>query len=127
MNHKELDAWSKSISLVMKVYNLTKEMPDSEKFGLTNQMRRAAVSIPSNIAEGAARDSDNEFIKFLYYSLGSAAELETQLILSQKLRFLSIPDNVDDDIQKTKQIIIGMIRYLKSKKNKDIILSSTID
>ena len=116
MNHKELDAWSKSISLVMKVYNLTKEMPDSEKFGLTNQMRRAAVSIPSNIAEGAARDSDNEFIKFLYYSLGSAAELETQLILSQKLRFLSIPDNVDEDLQKTKQIIIGMIRYLKSKK-----------
>ena len=127
MNHKELDAWSKSISLVMKVYNLTKEMPDSEKFGLTNQMRRAAVSIPSNIAEGAARDSDNEFIKFLYYSLGSAAELETQLILSQELRFLSIPDNVDEDLQKTKQIIIGMIRYLKSKKNKDIILSSTID
>ncbi len=118
MNHKNLDAWKKSISLVKKIYKLTEKMPDSEKFGLTTQMRRAAVSIPSNLAEGSARNSDNEFTKFLYYSLGSAAELETQLILSQELGFLSISDDLDEDLQKTKQIILGMIRYLKSKKGK---------
>lgn len=120
MNHKNLDSWSKSISLVKKIYKLTEQMTDSEKYGLTAQMRRAAVSIPSNIAEGAARDSDNEFIKFLYYSLGSAVEIETQLIISQELVFLSIPDHVDEDLQKTRQIILGMIRYLKSKRNKRI-------
>ena len=71
MNHKDLEAWKKSLSLVKQVYHLAKKMPDSEKFGLTNQMKRAAISISSNIAEGAARDSDKEFIQFLYYSLGS--------------------------------------------------------
>jgi four helix bundle protein len=116
MNHKNLDAWRKSISLVKKVYKLAEQMPDSEKYGLTNQMKRAAVSIPSNIAEGAARNSDREFIQFLYYSLGSAAELETHLIISQELGFLSIPDEVDEYLQRTKQIILGLIRYIKSKK-----------
>ncbi len=93
-------------------------MPESEKFGLTNQMKRAAVSIPSNIAEGAARDSDQEFIHLLYYSLGSAAELEIELIISQELGFLEIPGDVDEHLQKTKQIILGLIRYIKSKKSR---------
>jgi four helix bundle protein len=116
MNHKDLDAWAKAISIVKKVYRLTKKMPDSEKFGLINQMRRAAVSITSNIAEGAARESDKEFIQFLYYSLGSIAELETQLIISKELGFLTIPDDVTDDLQRTRQLILGLIRYLKSKR-----------
>ena len=71
-------------------------MPDSEKFGLTNQMKRAAISISSNIAEGAARDSDKEFIQFLYYSLGSIVELETQLLISQELGFLNFPNEVEE-------------------------------
>jgi len=116
MNHKELAAWVKSISLVKKVYSLTVHMPESERFGLTNQMRRAAVSISSNIAEGAARDSDKEFIQFLYYSLGSITELETQFLISQELGFLTIPVDVSSDLQKTRQIILGLIRYLKSKR-----------
>jgi four helix bundle protein len=118
MNHKNLDAWRNSISLVKKTYELVKKMPESEKFGLTNQMKRAAVSVPSNIAEGAARDSDQELIHFLYYSLGSAAELETEMIISQELGFLQIPGDVDEHLQKTKQIILGLIRYIKSKKNR---------
>jgi four helix bundle protein len=116
MDHKNLDAWKKSISLVKKVYTLTKNMPDSEKFGLTSQMRRSAVSISSNIAEGSARESDKEFIQFIYYSMGSIAELETQLIITQELGFLKIPNEVNDDLQRTRQIILGLIRYLKSKK-----------
>ena len=116
MNHKELDAWANSISLVKKVYRLAECLPSSEKFGLINQIKRAAISISSNIAEGAARDSDKEFIKFLYYALGSIAELETQLIISQELGFLVIPDELNNDLQKTRQIILGLIRYLKSKR-----------
>jgi len=116
MNHKNLDVWKKSISLIKKVYLLTKSLPDSEKFGLTNQMKRAAVSISSNIAEGAARESDKEFIQFLYYSLGSSAELETQLIITQELGFLAIPNDVNEELQITMRKILGLIRYLKSKK-----------
>ena len=116
MNHKNLDVWKKSISLIKKVYLLTESLPDSEKFGLTNQMKRAAVSITSNVAEGAARESDKEFIQFLYYSLGSSAELETQLIITQELGFLTIPDDVNEELQTTMRKILGLIRYLKSKK-----------
>jgi four helix bundle protein len=118
MNHKNLDAWNISITLVRKIYKLTEKMPGIERYGLTTQIRRAAVSIPSNIAEGSARDSDKEFIKFLYYALGSASELETQLILSNELGLLDVSDDLDEVLQRTKRIIIGMIRYLKSKKNK---------
>ena len=116
MNHKNLDSWRKSISLVKKIYKVTEQMPDSEKYGLTTQMRRAAVSITSNIAEGAARDSDKEFIQFLYYSLGSIAELETHLKISQELGFLTIPDEIENDLQRSRQLILGLIRYLKSKR-----------
>jgi len=118
MNHKNLDAWRNSISLVKKIYQLLEQMPEVEKFGLMHQMKKAVVSIPSNIAEGAARDSDQEFIHYLYISIGSAAELETQLIISQELVFLKIQDEVDEYLQITKQIILGLIGYLKSKKNR---------
>jgi four helix bundle protein len=116
MIHKELDAWKKSISMVKKVYKLIEKMPPSEKFGLTNQMKRAAVSVTSNISEGSARESDKEFIQFLYYSMGSLAELETQLVISQELRFINIPGEIEDDLQRTRQLILGLIRYLKSKR-----------
>jgi four helix bundle protein len=77
MDHKDLDVWKRSMDLVVKVYQITKLFPDTEKYGLTSQMRRAAVSIPSNITEGAARKGDKEFIQFLYISIGSLSELET--------------------------------------------------
>ena len=79
--HKDLDVWKKSMDLVEDVYRLTKSFPDAEKYGLTNQIRRCAVSISSNIAEGAARKTDKEFVKFCYIALGSLSELETQLLL----------------------------------------------
>ena len=93
-------------------------MPEPEKFGLTHQMKKAAVTIPLNIAEGAARDSDQEFIHHLYISLGSAAELETQLIIIQELGFMQFPVEADEHLQITKQIILGLIRYLKSKNKR---------
>ncbi len=116
MNHKDLEVWKKSLSLVKAVYKLAENMPDSEKYGLISQMKRAAISIFSNIAEGAGRESDKEFIQFLYYSVGSIAELETQLLISQELGFLTIPDEVEDCLQMIRKLIIGLIRYLKSKR-----------
>jgi four helix bundle protein len=116
MNHKDLEVWKKSLSLVKAVYKLAENMPDSEKYGLISQMKRAAISISSNIAEGAGRESDKEFIQFLYYSVGSIAELETQLLISQELGFLTIPDEVEDCLQMIRKLIIGLIRYLKSKR-----------
>ena len=73
--HKDLEIWKRSIDLVIKIYQLTKGFPDDEKFGLTNQMRRASVSVPSNIAEGAGRRSSKEFINFLFISAGSLEDL----------------------------------------------------
>ena len=80
--HKDLDVWKRSIEFVTFVYNFTKNFPKKEIYGFTNQIRRAAVSITSNIAEGAARNYSKEFIQFLFISLGSISELETQIMIS---------------------------------------------
>jgi four helix bundle protein len=84
-SYKELIVWQKSVELVKAVYLLTNEFPKSEIFGLTSQMRRSAVSIPSNIAEGFSRKSRKEFSQFISISFGSGAELETQLLLAKSL------------------------------------------
>ena len=86
-NYKDLVVWQKGIALAKAVYQLTSRFPSEEKFGLVAQMRRAAVSIPSNIAEGQARHTTGEFIQFISHAEGSTAELETQLILSVELGF----------------------------------------
>ncbi len=84
-SHKDLTVWKKSMDLVELVYKITSRLPKSEIFGLSSQMQRAAVAIPSNIAEGAKRGHKLEYIQFLRVANGSAAELETQLILAEKL------------------------------------------
>lgn len=76
-NHKDLEAWKLSINFITEIYKITQKFPKEELCGLVNQIRRSAISIPSNIAEGSARQSDKELIQFLYISLGSLAELET--------------------------------------------------
>src|SRR5947208_16318904 len=86
-NYKDLVVWQKGIALSKAIYQLTSRLPSEEKFGLVAQMRRAVVSIPSNIAEGQARHTTGEFIQFLSHAEGSTAELETQLILSVELGF----------------------------------------
>lgn len=90
---KDLLAWQKSLTLAKKVYQVTGNFPTEERFGLVNQMRRCAVSIPSNIAEGYGRGSDKELLRFLYVALGSSNELETQLILSLELSFMKEEDS----------------------------------
>ncbi len=109
--HKDLRVWQKGMELVEEIYALTATFPQSEIFGLTSQIRRSAVSIPSNIAEGAARGTKEEFIHFLYIALGSLAELETQLLIAQRLGFLtSVPESSLLDI---KMPLLGLIKSLK--------------
>lgn len=91
-SYKDLLVWQKGISLVKKIYQLTQRFPVTERFGLVSQMRRAAVSIPSNIAEGQARHTRKEFIQFLSHSEGSVAELETQVILGVELGYCALAD-----------------------------------
>jgi len=114
--HKDLDVWKDSIELVTKIYQLVSNFPKEERFGLVDQTKRAAISIPSNIVEGAARNSQKEFLQFLYIALGSIAELETQLIISKKLGFLN-DEGIFEDLEKIKSKLLGLIRYLRKKKN----------
>ncbi|GAA4330018.1 four helix bundle protein [Mucilaginibacter gynuensis] len=88
-NLKELKIWNKAIDLTVEVYKATSSFPADERFGLTNQSRRAAVSISSNIAEGAGRNSNKEFCNFLGIANGSSYELQTQLVISNRLRLLN--------------------------------------
>ncbi len=87
-NYKELKVWQKSVELAIRVYEVTKGFPHEEMYGLISQMRRSAISVPSNIAEGAGRDTDKDFSKFLGISYGSTCELETQLIIAHKVNFV---------------------------------------
>ncbi|MFZ1290158.1 MAG: four helix bundle protein [Melioribacteraceae bacterium] len=113
--HKDLDVWKKSIEFVTELYIVTKTFPEEEKYGLTNQLRRASISIPSNISEGAARKGKLEFKQFLYISLSNAAELETQLIIAKNLNFIT-NDSYTDLINKLNTIskmIQGLLKSLK--------------
>ena len=108
-NHKDLIVWQKSMALVKRVYEVTRAFPHEEMFGLTSQMRRAAVSIPSNIAEGYGRIYDKERINFLSIAPGSASELETQLMISEDLGF-----TVNSDIAELSSLNNEVIRMLTS-------------
>jgi len=112
--HKDLDIWKLGIDLVEMIYKLTKKYPKEELYGLTTQIRRSSVSVPSNIAEGAARKNKNEFLQFLYVSLGSLSELETQLIISQRLEYL-YSDDVFETVEKLRRKLLNYIKYIKTK------------
>lgn len=101
------------MDLVSNIYKITESFPNKELYGLTNQTRRAAVSIPSNIAEGAARNSKKEFIQFLYIALGSLSELETQIIIANRLEYLNKLDTLSEDLKFVQKLINGLIYYLK--------------
>jgi len=117
--HKKLDVWQLAMELCRDVYELTRGFPVEEKFGLTSQLRRAAVSVPSNIAEGAARGTVGEFMQFLNIAQGSLAELDTQLDLcAHHLRLVSAED-VDPALEKIErigQMITALRRSLKQRK-----------
>ncbi len=113
--HKNLDVWQKSIILVQKIYELTKSFPNTENYGLTAQMRKAAISVPANVSEGAARQTKKEFIQFLHMAQGSLSELDTHLEISCRLGYLR-ENNLKEtsllmnDIDK---MLTGLIKSLK--------------
>ena len=114
MTHKDLEVWKKSIEFVTSLYCITKVYPKDELFGLVSQMRRAAVSIPSNIAEGATRKGKVEFKHFLYIALASGAELETQLIISGNLNYIrkEIQMEMIEELTTISRMIQGLIKSI---------------
>lgn len=117
--HKDLDVWNGAVHLARDVYELTGSYPREEIFGLVSQMRRASVSIASNIAEGAARQGSKEFLHFLYIAAGSASELETQLEISRRVG-LGSPQgltNLEDSVNKVRQMLHGLIRSVKERRD----------
>lgn len=129
MTHKNLKVWQNAIRFVIDIYRTTQHFPDEEKYGITSQMRRAAVSIPSNIAEGYGRFYEKEIVRFLYIAVGSASELETLLIISSELEFidnLKFNELIDRNTEIIK-MISGLIRSIEKKnetKNKKSISNS---
>jgi four helix bundle protein len=113
--HHNLRAWKLGMQLVEDVYQLTKGFPLAEQYGLTSQMRRAAVSVPSNIAEGAARESVAEFIRFLIIARGSLSELETQCLLAQRLGFSRSLEDLFGIIEQVFAQLGGLINSLKNR------------
>ncbi|MEC9374717.1 MAG: four helix bundle protein [Planctomycetota bacterium] len=115
---RDLIAWQRSMTLAAKVYELTGAMPKEERFGLTLQMRRAAVSIPSNIAEGHGRQSRMDYLKFLRIARGSLAELTTQLELAHTLRMVAPDESIQRTIEETDRVLQGLIRALEKKRDR---------
>ncbi len=113
--HEDLDVWKKAMELAEKIYLLAGKFPKEEQYGIVSQIKRSAISVPSNIAEGAARNSNKEFIQFLYVALGSLSEIETQLLLANRLKFIQAATLLDD-IESIRKMLLGLIKFLKGKE-----------
>jgi len=114
--HHQLLAWQLALELVEEIYRLTSNFPVEERFGLVSQMRRASVSVPANIAEGAARSSSQEFQRFLCIARASLMELETHLLLAEKLEFTTSTDHLHGRINRLYGLINGLIRRLETNR-----------
>ena len=115
--HEKLDVWQRSVDMVTKVYEYTKAFPTDERFGLTSQIRRAAVSIAANIAEGAARQHNKEFVQFLFVAQGSSSELETELLIAKKLGYINDERyrELYEEINLVARMIVGLTNHVKSR------------
>jgi len=112
--YKDLIVWQKSIALVSDVYKLVRSFPDDEKYGLTSQIKRSSVSVPSNIAEGYGRSSRRNYIQFLRISRGSLFELETQIVIGKKLNFINNSEEIDNTITEISKMLNSLINKLES-------------
>jgi four helix bundle protein len=116
MSHfRKILVWQKSISLVTKIYKATSTFPKEEMFGLTSQIRRSSVSIPSNIAEGSGRESSKDFTRFLYISLGSIFEMQTQLEIAKNIIYINEEEFnlLYEDSREIERMLVSLIRKLK--------------
>ncbi len=115
-SHRDLIAWQKAVELVTQVYEITRRFPADERFGLTQQLRRAAVSVPSNIAEGKGRGTSAEFARFLNIAAGSLTEIDTQLVIAEQLGFIKNDtlNEVAGSIAEVARIVTGLRKSLKT-------------
>ena len=118
-NFKELKVWEKAYQLCLDLYKATAEFPNEEKYGLSSQMRRSAISIPSNIAEGYGRKTIPDYVRCLYIAYGSTCELETQTLLSGDLSYLNKADqrSLLEKIKEVERMLMALIKSLKNKNN----------
>jgi four helix bundle protein len=116
-SYRDLDVWKQSRQLVKSVYQLSRSFPKEEQFGLTNQLRRAAISVPSNIAEGSGRNHSKDSIQFFFIARGSLYEIETQLIISSDLEYISDSHlkEVLEQVTRCKKLINGFINYFQKQ------------
>ena len=121
-SYRELIAWKKSVDLVTEIYSVTKEFPRDEIYGLTSQLRRSAVSVPSNIAEGQGRATKGEFIQFLCHARGSLFELETQIVIAEGLGYITpeIESRIASKISEVARILNGLLTSLGISSRKTI-------
>ena len=117
--HCDLDVWKHSMELAKVIYRETKGFPVDERFGMIGQMRRCAVSVPSNIAEGACRGSRKDFLRFLMIARGSLGELETQCSLTADLGYLNDQESIAELADRVFQMLCGLIRSLKRESRQD--------
>ena len=113
--HHDLKVWQEAMELVTDIYRVTGEFPREEIYSLTSQMRRAAVSVPSNIAEGAARISNKEFLQFLAIARGSLSELETQIIISQNLDYVQDVDQILKRVSTVFALLGGLMKSIRAR------------
>jgi four helix bundle protein len=111
-SHKDLDLWKLSMDLVIELYRITEQFPKEEIYGLRLQIRRAGVSVCSNIAEGAARAHSKEFAQFLYIALGSVSEIETQLEIAKRLGYFVEIESSDEMLTRIRKMLIGLIKHI---------------
>ena len=114
---RKYEIWLKAIEIVDDIYGYTKNFPKNEIFGLSNQIQRAAVSIPSNIAEGASRESESDFARFLEIALGSACEVETQIVIAHRRNYISSQENQNilTKLHSIEKQLAGLIKTLRHK------------
>jgi four helix bundle protein len=116
-NYRELIVWQKSYQSCLEIYRITKDFPKEEKYGLTSQIRRAAVSVPSNIAEGYGRKTTPDYVRSLYVAYGSNCELETQILLSRDLLYINKEDSkkIQENIEEVERMLKALIKSLEKR------------
>lgn len=121
-SYRDLEVWKQTKDLVRLIYQVTKAFPKEEQFGLTNQLRRASVSIPSNIAEGCGRNHSKDSIQFFFISRGSLYELETQIIIACDLSYITIEEqnSILDNIKSCKRLLNGFINYFQNRRDQQL-------
>ena len=122
MFYKDLEVWKEAIKLVTYVYEITNNYPKTEMYGIISQIRKCVISVPSNIAEGAVKHSDEETLRFLDIALGSLAELDTQMIISEQLGYIKGYEAIELQISKVSALLNGLIKYYNKQLKDDTAL-----